>query len=135
MGTVVTGQPPKYWHYALCYLLYAAILALCYYAFWTWRATIEVLAGYYYRTDSTRVAFQATYLVIILLVGIALFVLAMASESYLRRSFGPGGIRGWALHPVRRVLVRFAQIAVPMIVSLVVALGLQAWTLWRAAGP
>ena len=135
MGTLVSGQPPKPWHYALCYLLYAVVLVLCYYAFWTWRATVEVLASYHYRTERTREAFQATYLVIILLVGIAVFILAVASESYLRRSFGPGGIRGWALHPVRRVVVRFAQIAVPVVVSLVVAFGLQEWTLWRAAGP
>jgi hypothetical protein len=131
--TEQTGQPPRAWHYALCYTLYAALLVLCYYAFWTWRATIEVLAAYYYRTEHTREAFQATYLVIILLAGIVLFVLAVVGESYMRGSFGSGGIRGWALHPVRRVLVRFAQLATPLVVSLIVALALQEWTLWRAA--
>jgi hypothetical protein len=122
--------PPGLWDYAVCYGLYAVLLALCYLCFWTWRTTVEVVAGYLLRRHD---AFEAAYLTSILLIALLLFVLIVAGEAYLRR--GMEAQRAGARHRVgrrRRLLERFAVLAAPLVVALVVAWPLQEFTFQQA---
>jgi hypothetical protein len=117
----------------VCYILYGGVLALCFASFWVWRSTVEVLASYYYGKHDW---FAVIYLVAVLVVGLALFAGAVASESYLRRAIelppvqarqAPG--RG----PMKRLVRRFARVVGWLLAALVVAVALQEWT-YRQAG-
>jgi hypothetical protein len=105
---------PTIWHYAACYALYAVVLALCYGAFWTWRSAIEVVLSFLLRHST---AFGLLYLSATLLVGLALFAVAMAGEGYLRSSIRRGSLR--------RLGNRFARLAVPLAIAMGVAIVLQ----------
>jgi hypothetical protein len=124
---------PSPWSYAVCYGLYVAILALCFYSFWVWRSTAEVVVSYVYRKSD---ALDAVYMMATVAIGLILFVLAVGSEPYLR-----GGVeqrRAYARRrgdgrpgrgPLRRLAERFSRLALPLIGGIFVALFLQEWAL------
>ncbi|MBI3973081.1 MAG: hypothetical protein HY332_17520 [Chloroflexi bacterium] len=122
-------QRPSRWAYALCYALYAVLIFLCYESFWAWRSTVEVVVGYYFRRHE---AFQFVYLLFTLLSGLALFIVVAVSESYLRRGLDLPAVTQRASRPAARVLRRFARIAIPLVLALLVAFALQEWTFRRA---
>jgi hypothetical protein len=112
-------------HYVLCYALFAVIVALGYQSFWIWRTTVEVVVGYFYRKNEW---FQFFYLCGTLLIGLLVFVVIAGAEGYLRQALDHANLADRMKHgPARRVIGRFARVAVPMLVSLLVAAALQEW--------
>jgi hypothetical protein len=93
-------QRNKVIDYLVCYALYAVLLVLCYFIFVTWTSLVLGLIGAFL---GPTVANGTIYSFFLVLLGIALFVLVMAAEPYLR-----GGIHR------QRVVQRFARIAVPL---------------------
>src|ERR687886_2782021 len=95
-------QRNKVIDYLVCYALYAVLLVLCYFIFVTWTSLVLGLIGAFL---GPTVANGTIYSFFLVLLGLALFVLIMAAEPYLR-----GGIRR------QQVVQRFARIAVPLVV-------------------
>jgi hypothetical protein len=124
--------PPAGWAYALLYGLYALILVLCYFSFWTWRSTAEVVVGYVFRKSD---GLDAVYLASILAGGLLLFGLAVGAEPYLRRGLEHPR-RGARLRPdgpLRRLILRFMRVTGLLVGAIVVALLMQEWALTGAA--
>jgi uncharacterized membrane protein len=100
--------PPKLADYVICYALFIVLIVLCYATFQIWRITLQLgfvtIFGQSYGD-------QFLYSILVLLIGIALFVLIIVAEPYLR-----GGLRR------RQVLPRFLRLAVP--VGIAIAIGL-----------
>ena len=95
-------QRNKVVDYLICYALYAVLLVLCYFIFVTWTSLVLGLIGVFL---GPTVANSTIYSFFLVLLGLALFILIMAAEPYLR-----GGIRR------QRVVQRFARFAVPLVV-------------------
>ncbi len=94
--------------YLACYSLYLVLIVLALLGFVVWRGTIvALLATFMERSYAGRLI----YIVGMLGLGIALFVLVMSAEPYMR-------------HGVERhqLLRRFTRMAVPIVVVLVVGL-------------
>jgi hypothetical protein len=113
-----TSRPvpsPRLLRYISLYVLYALIIAMAYYVVvHVWPSAVVVMIGAFLgHTAANRLA----YMLSMVLVGIAMFVVVMAAEPYLRRGMEQ-----------RQLLVRFARVAVP--IGLV---GLLGWFLWRVA--
>src|ERR671932_2214712 len=93
-------QRNKVIDYLICYALYAVLLVLCYFVFVTWTSLVLGLIKAFLCLNAANSAIYSFFLV---LLGLALFILVMAAEPYLR-----GGIRR------QRVVQRFARFAVPL---------------------
>lgn len=109
---------PAAWNYLVCYGLWSTVLVVCYYSFWIWRGTAEVVAGYLLRRHP---AFSSLYLLITLLAGVVIFAVLVASEGYLRNGIarGPG--------PLGILPGRFLRIA--LILALIAGSGIAIQTL------
>src|SRR5919199_5045882 len=99
-------QRNKVVDYLICYALYAVLLVLCYFVFVTWTSLVLGLIGAFL---GPTVANGTIYSFFLVLLGLALFVLIMVAEPYLR-----GGIRR------QQVVQRFARIAIPLVVAEVI---------------
>jgi hypothetical protein len=121
-------QPPSRWTYALCYALYLVVLGLCYESFWTWRSTVEVVVGYFYRKHE---AFQFIYLTGTLLIGLVLFIVIVGSESYLRHGIEEPALAERQRSATWRVLRRFLRVTGWLLGTLLVAFALQEWIFHR----
>src|SRR5919199_4559994 len=95
-------QRNKVVDYLICYALYAVLLVLCYFVFVTWTSLVLGLIGAFLGPTVANSAISSFFLV---LLGLALFILIMVADPYLR-----GGIRR------QRVVQRFARFAVPLVV-------------------
>ena len=102
----------KLGNYVVVYVLFALLLVLCFFVFAIWQETVVLLIAAFMQTNVTN---GAVYSFSVALLGIFLFILAMAAEPYLR-----GGLRR------RQVLPRFARLAVPLAVVAVLGLLLRA---------
>lgn len=129
------GDPPPPWSYAVCYGLYALILAGCYVSFWSWRSTAEVVVSYLFRdADALDSTLNAVYLVATLAIGLVLFGLAVGSEPYLRAGLERPRARERrrGRGPLGRLGTRFARVALPLAGAMFLAVWLQDWGLTGA---
>ncbi len=99
----------KFLAYLLCYVFYVLLLVLAVALFFIWRtairAVVEATMPWY------SLARSIVYLLPTTLMGFGVFILAMVAEPYLRTGI------------LRRDLVRrFARLAVPMSIALVLGL-------------
>lgn len=94
--------------YVGCYALFAVVLLLAYLTLFIWRVNVMMLLGIFL---GNKYASGAAYLFIMVLIGIALLIVVLSAEPYLRKGVG------------RHQLVRrFAGFALPM--AAIVAVGL-----------
>jgi hypothetical protein len=110
--------------YALCYGLWIVVLALAFWAFWAWRTTIEMLVDFYFRESD---AFAAIYTASTLIAGLLLLIAIMASEAYLRGSLDRPYGETEPYFGLRRLRQRFGRILVPLLLTTVLAFGVQQW--------
>lgn len=99
--------------YLAGYALYAVVLVLCFAIFWVWRRALAAVTTLVFGTVAYAPTFY--YLMGTVLVGLALFAVAVLAEGYLRT-----GARR------RQLARRFVRLAVPMLVAMLVGLALQA---------
>jgi hypothetical protein len=123
---------PAVWDYAACYGLWALVLGLAFVALWTWRTTIEVLVSAFI---PKRDAFAAVYIAAMLLAGVAVLVVVPLSEGYLRDALQRRYGETVPYHGLRRLVHRFARLAVPLVLVTLVAIVVQMWTVWHASPP
>jgi hypothetical protein len=69
------------WLWAAHYLLFVGVLYVCFQGFWLWRSSIESLTAVIFYRDLWR---QPAYMTGTALVGLALFVVALGAEAYVR---------------------------------------------------
>ena len=95
--------------YLLCYAFYVLLLVLAVALFFIWRtairAVVEATMPWY------SLARSIVYLLPTTLMGFGVFILAMVAEPYLRTGI-----------PRRDLVRRFARLAVPMSIALVLGL-------------
>jgi hypothetical protein len=97
---------PKGRDYLLCYLLFAVLLALCYFTFVAWQQAITLVVGVVLdRSEGT----QAVLGLGAVFVGMALFGFVMGAEPYLR-----GGVERGLLR------ARFLRLLLPLLGALLV---------------
>lgn len=101
---------PKRSLYVVCYLGYAAVLALSYLVFVVWREVVSLLVGYLL---SYQASSQAIYGLLVVLIVLGLFGLAMGAEPYLRRGVTRGDLRG-----------RLAKLILPLAGAIVLGVAL-----------
>lgn len=112
-----SGSPPL-WLYGLSYVLWGALLYLCYQTFWIWRSVLhDVLGVVLWRQPS----FEAVYLLSMAVVGMLLFGLSIGSEGYLRASMSRRGKWVW------RLLGRFLGLGLVILTLHGAALALRLW--------
>ena len=102
---------PKAIEYVACYGLYALLLVLCYVLFLAWKDMASQLLSTVSGNNYSNTAF---YALIVVLIGLALFVVAMISEPYLRSGVARG-----------KLIPRFAMVAGMLIGFIALGLALQ----------
>jgi hypothetical protein len=106
------NRSPRPVDYLSCYALFGLLLVIGYFAvFVIWRATIVLLIEAFIGPNRIN---QSLYMLSMLFLGMALFVMILGAEHYLRTGI-----------PKRRVLNRFLRLAVPLVLFGVLGLLLQ----------
>ena len=111
-------------HWVLCYAAYAGVLFVSYQAFWLWRSTLE---GYLAAALRDRDWFPPVYLGSTALVGIAIFVVVVWSESHLRGSLPTSYYK--LGNYLLRLLWRLVHVALVLGLLLGSAVALHEWTI------
>ncbi|MGI8916583.1 MAG: hypothetical protein ACR2JY_22890 [Chloroflexota bacterium] len=109
--TSLHGYEPKAVVYVACYALFAVLLFLCYVLFLIWQRTVTQILV---RTVQDKYGTTTLLELFIVLLGLILFVVVIASEHYLRV-----GVER------RKLLPRFATVAGSLIGIIALGLALQ----------
>ncbi len=109
--SIDSRPPPTGKDYLACYGLFVVLLVLCYGLFLVWRETVFMAMV---AIGGTGNATSALYGLVVVLIGLALFVVVMAGEPYLRK----GVTR-------RRLGERFFKLTGPVVGIIVLGLALQ----------
>ncbi len=101
--------------YVVCYGLFLLLLALSILAFFAWRAAILALIGAFAGRSAAN---SLLYVGPMTLIGLVLFLIIMAAETYLRT--------GVERRQLRRRFVRFVT---PLIIVVLLAVLLRIWAI------
>ena len=129
-ATDASAEPvpqPRWWHWLLCYVLYASLLYICYQGFWLCRSSIQDVTDVLLGRDLSR---PAVYMAGTAAAGLVFFAIAMGGESYLRGSLTSPLMPS---HFVSRLARRFARLLLAAAVPVALGAGAQE-VLLRAMG-